>query len=136
ESREGPRGRAPASRRTCSAGPPFRPPGGGDAALDARPPEGARKPSAARADTDRRMIGAQAARARGARHAVDARLRYWRRILPAYLGRGASQLTFWHDQPALNSRAFRPDLGEYYQDFPPQPRYAGPFDGGRVPRRD
>ena len=64
------------------------------------------------------------------------RIDYWRRILPAYLGLGVSQLTFWHDRPALNQRAFGATLGEYYQDFAAKADYAGPYDADGVPLLD
>jgi heparosan-N-sulfate-glucuronate 5-epimerase len=82
------------------------------------------------------MIDTLVAGTGGARHAVGARLRYWRRILPAYFGRGASQITFWHDRPTLNPRAFGTDLGEYYQDFTTKADYAGPYDHDGVPLLD
>jgi len=37
---------------------------------------------------------------------ATARLRYLRRVVTAYLGRGASQLTFWHEPPEINDHAF------------------------------
>ena len=64
------------------------------------------------------------------------RLRYWQRLVPAYLGRGASQLTFWHDQPGLNERAFTEVLGEYYQDFSQKADYPGPYDEAGIPVLD
>jgi heparosan-N-sulfate-glucuronate 5-epimerase len=82
------------------------------------------------------MIGALVAKTERACDAVGARLRYWGRILPAYFGRGSSQVTFWHDQPTLNPRAFGSDLGEYYQDFATKAHYTGPYDGDGVPLLD
>jgi hypothetical protein len=35
-----------------------------------------------------------------------ARFRYLRRVAAAYLGSGPSQLTFWHEPPETNPRAF------------------------------
>jgi heparosan-N-sulfate-glucuronate 5-epimerase len=83
--------------------------------------------------------------------------RYYRRLLPAYLGRGRSQLTFWHDTPTLNPRAF-PDngatgvparqsdagnptsapghLGPYYMLFREKADYPGPFDPAGIPLLD
>ena len=67
-----------------------------------------------------------------------ARLQYYRRVLPAYLGSGRSQLTFWHDTPEINPRALidaqtdtnahlanRP-LGPYYMSFREKADYSGP----------
>ena len=46
-----------------------------------------------------------------------ARFNYYRRVFSAYLTPAASQLTFWHDEPDVNSRAFNAALGEYYMSF-------------------
>jgi len=41
------------------------------------------------------------------------RLDYYRRIFRAYCTPGASQLSFWHDEPDVNLRAFSSiELGE------------------------
>ena len=68
--------------------------------------------------------------------AIGARFEYWRRVLPAYLGPGVSQLTFWHDLPTLNPRSFGSSVGEYYQDFSSKADYAGPYDADGVPLLD
>ena len=45
------------------------------------------------------------------------RLRYWRRLVSAYLLPGQSQLTFWHETPAAEVD-FNPDgIGPYYMSF-------------------
>jgi heparosan-N-sulfate-glucuronate 5-epimerase len=88
---------------------------------------------------------------------VASRLNYYRRILPAYLGSGASQLSFWHETPAVNPRAFdspreearcsigedrnplsrgRACLGAYYMLFREKADYAGPFDASGIPMLD
>ena len=64
---------------------------------------------------------------------VAARLNYYRRISSAYLLPGKSQLTFWHDQPQVNSDASVGRLGEYYMPFVEKAGYAGPHDGGGIP---
>ena len=64
------------------------------------------------------------------------RVNYYRRIFAAYLTGGNSQLTFWHDHPKINGRAFNGGLGEYYQDFSEKTRYAGPFDPHGIPLLD
>ncbi|HKT68786.1 MAG TPA: D-glucuronyl C5-epimerase family protein, partial [Terriglobales bacterium] len=64
------------------------------------------------------------------------RLNYYRRILPAYLGRGNSHLTFWHDSPEMNRRFAPRALGEYYMPFVEKADYAGPFDQQGVPLLD
>jgi heparosan-N-sulfate-glucuronate 5-epimerase len=64
---------------------------------------------------------------------VAARLNYYRRISSAYLLPGKSQLTFWHDQPQVNSDASFGQLGEYYMPFLEKAGYAGPHDGDGIP---
>jgi hypothetical protein len=61
---------------------------------------------------------------------------YYRRIAAAYLGGGRSQLSFWHDEPAVNEPAFGTDARQYYMPFAEKARYAGPFDAGGVPLLD
>ena len=85
-----------------------------------------------------------------------ARWHYYRRILPAYLGSGRSQLTFWHETPELNPRAsidsqangrqpsdHRPNaleharrLGPYYMSFREKADYAGAYDAAGIPMLD
>lgn len=64
---------------------------------------------------------------------VAARLNYYRRISSAYLLPGKSQLTFWHDQPQVNSGASIGQLGEYYMPFVEKADYAGPYDAEGIP---
>jgi len=42
---------------------------------------------------------------------------YLRRVFPAYLGTGVSQLSFWHDRPKAMPEFEAMRLGPYYQDF-------------------
>jgi len=73
-----------------------------------------------------------------------ARWHYYRRIVSAYLlsgfgsrlGSRPSQLTFWHDAPALNPRATASQLGEYYMLFREKADYAGHFDDAGIPMLD
>src|SRR5574337_375793 len=67
---------------------------------------------------------------------LRSRIDYWRRIFPAYLGKASSQLTFWHDHPKLNDRAFGVGLGGYYQDFSEKADYRGPYDHSGIPLLD
>lgn len=67
---------------------------------------------------------------------VRAKINYWRRIFPAYFGGGVSQLTFWHDHPSINERAFDGGLAEYYQDFSNKANYPGPYDSHGIPLLD
>lgn len=67
---------------------------------------------------------------------LAARWNYYRRIVPAYLGSGRSQLTFWHDVPEINSRATTASLGEYYMAFYQKADYAGHYDANGIPMLD
>ncbi len=64
---------------------------------------------------------------------VAARLNYYRRISSAYLLPGKSQVTFWHDQPQVNSDVSLGELGEYYMPFLEKAGYAGPYDAAGIP---
>jgi heparosan-N-sulfate-glucuronate 5-epimerase len=67
---------------------------------------------------------------------VAARLNYYRRISSAYLLPGKSQLTFWHDQPQVNSGASIGQLGQYYMPFAEKAGYVGPYDAEGIPLLD
>lgn len=63
------------------------------------------------------------------------RLNYYRRIFGAYLTPSTSQLTFWHEQPALND--FTPGkLGPYYMTFAEKANYEGAYDSSGIPMLD
>jgi heparosan-N-sulfate-glucuronate 5-epimerase len=64
------------------------------------------------------------------------RLHYYQRVLDAYLISGASQLSFWHDEPQINSAAPLHELGEYYMDFSRKAGYSGPHDSVGLPLLD
>jgi hypothetical protein len=64
------------------------------------------------------------------------RLNYYRRIFPAYLSSGKSQLTFWHDTPEVNERVRTNELGEYYMPFTAKADYAGNYDSAGIPLLD
>jgi heparosan-N-sulfate-glucuronate 5-epimerase len=80
------------------------------------------------------------------RMSAAARLQYYRRVLPAYLGSGRSQLTFWHETPEINRRAINPQtiadaaanrqLGPYYMSFREKADYAGAHDANGIPMLD
>ncbi len=66
-------------------------------------------------------------------------LTYLNRIIPAYVFKRNSQLTFWHGQPQINSNAFDPlkeEVGEYYMPFYQKANYHGPFDEKGIPILD
>ena len=65
-----------------------------------------------------------------------ARLAYYKRIVQAYLGKGNSQLSFWHGTPTLHEPAFEPDSRAYYMAFRRKAHYAGPFDDNGIPLLD
>ncbi len=66
---------------------------------------------------------------------VAKRLNYYRRIFGAYLTPAKSQLTFWHDEPAMSE--FHPDeLGPYYMKFAQKADYAGTYDANGIPKLD
>jgi hypothetical protein len=65
-----------------------------------------------------------------------ARLAYYRRIFPAYLGSRKSHLTFWHEVPEVNDRVRSGKLGEYYMRFTAKADYTGQYDGAGIPMLD
>jgi heparosan-N-sulfate-glucuronate 5-epimerase len=70
---------------------------------------------------------------------VATRWHYYRRIFSAYLGSGQSQLSFWHETPAINPRAFQADagrIGEYYMLFCEKADYPGYYDTNCIPMLD
>lgn len=64
------------------------------------------------------------------------RWHYYRRIFPAYVGSGRSQLTFWHETPEINPRATNRRLAEYYMLFREKADYAGHYDAAGIPMLD
>lgn len=57
------------------------------------------------------------------------RLRYWKRIINAYvLQRKRSNLSFWHTEPLINLKANTHELKNYYMDYNLKTHYPGPFD--------
>ena len=66
---------------------------------------------------------------------VQKRLNYYRRIFGAYLTPSQSQLTFWHERPAINT--FDPTrLGPYYMTFEQKADYGGTYDCVGIPMLD
>src|SRR5687767_14980928 len=64
------------------------------------------------------------------------RWHYLRRVAKSYLGKGESQLTFWHETPTANPRASLAALGEYYMTFYEKADYSGTVDGRGIPMLD
>jgi heparosan-N-sulfate-glucuronate 5-epimerase len=67
---------------------------------------------------------------------IRKRYQYLRRVGQAYLGGGRSQLSFWHETPAVNPNAAADKLGKYYMTFRQKADYAGPFDKDGIPLLD
>ncbi len=68
--------------------------------------------------------------------AIEKRFNYYHRIASAYLTNNSSQLSFWHERPALNEN-FRPgELGEYYMTFTDKADYSACRDPQGVPMLD
>ena len=68
-------------------------------------------------------------------HLFGTRWNYYRRIFGAYLTRQTSQLTFWHDVPAVNEFTAG-ELGAYYMPFLGKADYTGHFDPAGIPLLD
>lgn len=67
------------------------------------------------------------------------RRNYWGRVVQAYLGPGHSQLTLWHERPAVNDTVHVMDgplWGYYYVTFANKASYAEPFGAEDVPLLD
>jgi len=64
------------------------------------------------------------------------RFNYLRRIYASYVAGGNSQLSFWHENPAVNANASPLMLGEYYMTFLEKADYGGPFDPRGIPLLD
>jgi heparosan-N-sulfate-glucuronate 5-epimerase len=64
------------------------------------------------------------------------RISYLNRVFAAYVLKKHSQLTFWHESPAVNGAAFTGGLNEYYMTFKQKALYTGPFDADGVPLLD
>ena len=64
------------------------------------------------------------------------RLKYWNRILNAYLLGGNSHLSFWHDIPKINEKMKTDDLGQYYMPFHYKADYSGQYDENGIPMLD
>ncbi|HLH08207.1 MAG TPA: D-glucuronyl C5-epimerase family protein [Terriglobales bacterium] len=61
------------------------------------------------------------------------RSQYYRRIFSAYLTRGASHVSFWHDRPYPSSESSATALGEYYMPFTSKANYPH-LDACGIPR--
>lgn len=63
-------------------------------------------------------------------------IHYLRRIFSAYVLKRNSQLSFWHETPAINIKAKNELLGSYYMAFTEKAGYSGPFDNQGIPLLD
>ena len=84
-----------------------------------------RKPSGMNNPNDRTIIDR-----------IKNREKYLRRIFASYIFSNNSQLTFWHENPAVNDAAFSQQLGQYYMTFEQKAHYQGPFDSNGIPQLD
>jgi hypothetical protein len=73
---------------------------------------------------------------KGAFLKIHQRLKYYQRVFPAYLGPKKSQLSFWHETPAVNERCQPKELGEYYMPFTEKADYRGQYDSAGIPLLD
>jgi heparosan-N-sulfate-glucuronate 5-epimerase len=67
---------------------------------------------------------------------MPGRVAYLRRVAAAYLGKAPSQLTFWHEPPEINERAFSEPCGEYYHCFFTKADYDAHRDTAGIPMLD
>lgn len=68
---------------------------------------------------------------------IKAKINYWRRVIEAYRKGVNSQLTFWHEKPAVNEEMDLKDPSTgYYMTFYDKTLYPGPFDDKSVPMLD
>jgi len=67
---------------------------------------------------------------------IFSRAAYLRRVAAAYLGPGASQLTFWHGTPRAAPDFKTDELGPYYMRFDEKADYSAHLDPAGVPMLD
>ena len=67
---------------------------------------------------------------------AQARRAYYRRIFSAYLTKSQSQLTFWHEVPAVNENLQVDEMGEYYMSFTAKADFPGHYDDAGIPMLD
>lgn len=66
---------------------------------------------------------------------VTSRIAYLTRILRVYGRRSCGPLSFWHERPELNERAFTGGA-DYFMQFSGKSTYRGPFDSNGIPLLD
>ena len=64
---------------------------------------------------------------------MQKKLRYWQRIIKAYLLPSTSQLTFWHGKLEVNPNFTAGQPGPYYMKFHYKADYKGHFDDNGIP---
>lgn len=69
-------------------------------------------------------------------YAVMTRSNYYRRLWNSYVLRRNSHLSFWHEEPEINTHAKPGQVGEYWMTFIQKARYGGPFDSEGIPLLD
>jgi len=63
-------------------------------------------------------------------------LSYLLRVIPAYIFRQNSQLSFWHERPKMNVDFWGNFIGPYYMDFSQKAQYAVNLDADGIPLLD
>ncbi|OVE74345.1 hypothetical protein BVX94_00615 [bacterium B17] len=64
------------------------------------------------------------------------KLKYYTRIFSSYTNKDKSSLSFWHEEPKINPKAFDSNSDEFYMTFHDKALYKGPFDDNGVPMLD
>lgn len=67
---------------------------------------------------------------------LSLKMKYYKRLFPAYFGKGTSHLTFWREKPESYEELEIDRLGKYYMPFYGKALYAGHFDSKGVPLLD
>tara|TARA_Y100000768_G_scaffold388808_1_gene387379 strand:+ start:16502 stop:17473 length:972 start_codon:yes stop_codon:yes gene_type:complete len=64
------------------------------------------------------------------------KLRYWNRIIRAYIFEGNSQLSFWHEKPEASKGFKIESLGSYYMTFHKKADFISCADDNEIPMLD
>lgn len=67
---------------------------------------------------------------------ISKRLKYYQRIIKAYIMASDSHLLFWHGEPRLNDQAGSQNLDQYYMQFFAKANYKGSYDNCGIPMLD
>ena len=64
------------------------------------------------------------------------KIKYWNRILKAYVFGRISQLTFWHNEPKMNLDIKKDSIGPYYMQFREKANFNSTLDSRGIPMLD